>query len=91
MTPRHLESTALSASQCEKIVVEAHEGEAQLSSADQVQPRLRVLLGLSTCSGAPPVRNGVRRKVSERVGQRKPKRDQVGFDQGHRIRARNGL
>ncbi len=91
MAPRHLEATALSASQCEKIAVEAHEGEAQLSSADQVQPRLRMLLGLSACSGTPPARNGVRRQVPERVSQRKPRRDQVGFDQSPRIRVRHGL
>jgi hypothetical protein len=78
---RHLEATALSASQCEKIAIEAHEGEAQLSSGDQVQPRLRVLLGLSDYSGTPPVRNPVRRRASKQVGRRNPRRDQVGVGQ----------
>jgi energy-coupling factor transporter ATP-binding protein EcfA2 len=91
MSPRHLEATALSASQCEKIAIEAHEGEAQLSSGDQVQPRLRVLLGLSAYSDTPPVRNPVGRKRSVRVGRRNPRRDQVGVGQSPSKGARHVL
>jgi energy-coupling factor transporter ATP-binding protein EcfA2 len=75
---QHLEATALSPSQCEKIAVEAHEGEAQLLPADQVRPRLRGLLGLSASAGAPSGMPPPHRRKRDRVGQRKPKRDQIG-------------
>ena len=78
LTFRHLEATALSVAQCEKIAVEAHEGETQAYSVDQARPRLRELLGLGE-SPAPSADTGEktphRRK---RVGQRRPKRDPVG-------------
>ncbi len=67
--------TALSAAQCEKIAVEAHEGQTQLLAADQVRPRLRELLGLggsTTASANTAPHHG------KRVGQRKPKRDRIG-------------
>jgi energy-coupling factor transporter ATP-binding protein EcfA2 len=72
LTARHLETTALSAARCEKITVEAQEGEKQLLSADQARPRLRELLGLegSAARRTPHLRR--------RVGQRKPKRDPIG-------------
>ena len=91
MKLRHLEATALNASQCEKIAVEAHEGEAQLSSGDQVQSRLRVLLGLPDYSGTSPMREPLRRSVHKQVGRRKPKRDQIGFDQSPRLGVRHAL
>jgi hypothetical protein len=72
---RHLEATALSAAQCEKIAMEAHEGQAQLLSAEQARPRLRELLGLRGGTAQPP-RTMVR--PTTRVGQRKPKRDWIG-------------
>ena len=78
LTCQHLETTALSPSQCEKIALEANEGEAQLLRAEQVRPRLRELLGLSASvdvrsEGIPP-----RQRKRVRVGHRKPKRDQIG-------------
>ena len=91
MTARHLETTALSASQCEKIAVEAHEGEAQLSSVNQVQARLREVLGLCPSSNMPPKTEAFQRKSGTRVGQRRPKRDQVGLNQSQPIRAIHGL
>ena len=78
LTVRHLEATALSAAQCEKIAVEAHEGETQAFSADQTRPRLRELLGLG---GSPAAAADVGEKTlhrRKRVGQRRPKRDPIG-------------
>jgi hypothetical protein len=76
LTARHLETTALSAGRCEKIAVEAQEGERQLLSADQVRPRLRELLGL----GGNPAEPAVHKKSQPRrhVGQRNPERDLIG-------------
>ena len=91
MAARHLETTALSASQCEKIAVEAHEGEAQLSSVNQAQARLREVLGMCAFSSTPPKAEAVRRRSSIRVGQRKPRRDRVGLNQSQSPRAMHGL
>jgi energy-coupling factor transporter ATP-binding protein EcfA2 len=76
LTARHLETTALSAGRCEKIAVEAQEGERQLLSADQAQPRLRELLGLGESS----TRTAAYRtpQLRRRVGQRNPERDPIG-------------
>lgn len=76
LTARHLETTALSAARCEKIAVEAQEGERQLLSADQTEPRLRQLLGLEErVAGTATHRTPHPRR---RVGQRKPERDPIG-------------
>jgi energy-coupling factor transporter ATP-binding protein EcfA2 len=76
LTARHLETTALSAARCEKIAVEAQEGERQLLSADQTRPRLRELLGLEgSTAGTAANRTPHPRR---RVGHRKPKRDPIG-------------
>lgn len=75
LTCRHLEATALSAAQCEKIAMEAHEGQTQLLSAEQARPRLRELLGLEGGT-APSAKTMVHPK--KRVGQRNPKRDWIG-------------
>jgi len=91
MALRHLEATALTASQCEKIAVEAHEGEAQLSSGNQVQSRLRVLLGLADQSDASQPRKPFGRNTHQQVGRRKPKRDQVGFSQSPLAEVRHAL
>jgi energy-coupling factor transporter ATP-binding protein EcfA2 len=91
MALRHLEATALTASQCEKIAVEAHEGETQLSSVDGVQSRLRVLLGLPDHPGASQREQSPRRTTHKQVGRRNPKRDPVGFGQGARIEVRHAL
>jgi hypothetical protein len=72
---KHLESTALSATQCEKIVLEAHEGEKLLLAADQARPRLRALLGLEKAPDRSPVNTLHHQK---RVGLRKPARDRIG-------------
>ena len=77
LTGRHLEATALSAARCEKVAVEAREGERQLLSADQVRPRLRELLGLGRRATAPAAAEKTPHP-RRRVGQRKPKRDPIG-------------
>jgi len=76
ITAHHLETTALSAARCEKIAVEAHEGERQLLAVDEVRLRLRELLGLGgSVAGTATHRTPHLRR---RVGQRKPERDPIG-------------
>jgi hypothetical protein len=80
---KYLEATALSASQCEKILAEAREGEARLTETAESRSRLRHLLGLSTPSirtDEPPGCPG-QLKPSTRKGRcvhRRPKRDPIG-------------
>jgi energy-coupling factor transporter ATP-binding protein EcfA2 len=71
----HLERTALSAAQCEKIVIEAHEGEAHFASSDQSRSRLRSLLGLNSVDEVAAKHPEPRK---DRVGQRRPTRDPIG-------------
>jgi hypothetical protein len=78
LTACHLEATALSAARCEKIAVEAREGERQLFSADQARPRLRELLGLGGIAAVPAAAPQKTPHPRRRVGQRKPKRDPIG-------------
>ncbi len=77
---RTLERTALSVSQCEKILAEAREGETRLIENDESTSRLRSLLGLH--DPAPIVRDltttPLKAAISHRPGQRNPKRDQIG-------------
>ncbi len=80
LTARHLETTALSAARCEKIALEAQEGERQLLSADQARPRLRELLGLEGSAAGTAARRTPH--LRRRVGQRKPKRDPIGQPAG---------
>lgn len=91
MTLRHLESTALSAAQCEKIAVEAHEGESQLFSAEHGKSRLRGLLGLPDQPGASPAQQPLRRITRQQVGRRKPKRDPVGVSQSVQLEVAHAL
>ena len=91
MTLRHLEATALTAAQCEKIAVEAHEGESQLSSSDHAQSRLRGLLGLPDHPGVSPERKPLRQITRRQVGRRKPKRDPVGVGQSVRLEVAHAL
>ena len=84
LTRTHLKQSALSASQCEKILAETKEGEMRLDEADRSCSRLRVLLGLD---GTRPDESPARQRVDaipipmkrrRRAGQRSPKRDKVG-------------
>ena len=75
-----VEHTALSVSQCEKILAEAREGENRLMESNQSSSRLRCLLGLSESvrearqSDAPSLQSRDQRKP----GVRRPRRDRIG-------------
>jgi energy-coupling factor transporter ATP-binding protein EcfA2 len=82
LTKKHLEQTALLASQCERILVEAREGEARLNEDGESRSRLRNLLGLGEPVAAStdhrvPVPVPIQAK--RRCGQRNPKRDNIGL------------
>ncbi len=78
----HLERTALSISQCEKVLAESREGETRLNDHEDARLRLRTLLGIAVQShasghpeadGTPP--SGKRK--TGRPGQRAPRRDPI--------------
>jgi hypothetical protein len=85
LTKRVLEKSALSASQCEKILAEARDGELRLADNGAAEIRLRRLLNLDSAEMT-AVRETPRQpaeKVSARVGRNKPgmrdpKRDPIG-------------
>lgn len=52
LTPEHLERTALSISQCEKVLAESREGETRLNDHEDARQRFRTLLGLEPQSRA---------------------------------------
>jgi len=77
----HLESTALSTSQCEKILAESREGETLLNGHAEARQRLRTLLGLEPQSrernepgadGAPPSQKRKRGRPPKRAPRRDP-------------------
>lgn len=76
LTDCHLERTALSAARCQKIAMEAQEGERQLLLADQARPCLRELLGLRGNSAETAAHRTPH--LRKRVGQRNAKRDPIG-------------
>ena len=82
LTRTHLKQSALSASQCEKILAETREGEMRLTEAEGSYSQLRLLLDLDAARPEePPERQRVGAtpmKKRRRVGQRSPKRDKVG-------------
>jgi energy-coupling factor transporter ATP-binding protein EcfA2 len=78
-----LEKTALSGSQCEKMLQDAREGEARLADNDDTRVRLRRLLNLPDHTIAPAAANATT-PVAPRVGRRTPgvrhpRRDQIGL------------
>jgi energy-coupling factor transporter ATP-binding protein EcfA2 len=78
----HLESTALSTSQCEKILAESREGENRLNDHAEARQRLRTLLGLEPQSRArsEPEADGVppsQKRKRGRPPKRAPRRDPV--------------
>jgi hypothetical protein len=81
LSREHLERTALSISQCEKILAESREGETRLNDHD-ARPRLRTLLGIepqergSSHVGSDESAPSRRRKRG-RPGQRAPRRDPI--------------
>jgi energy-coupling factor transporter ATP-binding protein EcfA2 len=79
---KHLEHTALLASQCERILIEAREGEARLNEDDGSRSRLRNLLGLGEPVAASTDHQGclpVPIRAKGGCGRRSPKRDKVGL------------
>jgi hypothetical protein len=82
LSREHLERTALSISQCEKILAESREGETGLNDREDARLRFRTLLGIEPQSSesAEPEPEGVppsRRRKSRRPGQRAPRRDPI--------------
>jgi hypothetical protein len=77
LTREHLEATALSISQCEKILAESREGETRLTDSEDAKLRFRTLLGIEERI-APAVRNPVaQNRRAVKVGQRSPRRDPI--------------
>lgn len=84
LSREHLEQTALSISQCEKILAESREGESRLQDDEDSRRRFRTLLGIESQSrggaesqGAVPLSVNAKRG---RVGQRSPRRDPIQED-----------
>jgi energy-coupling factor transporter ATP-binding protein EcfA2 len=81
---RVLEKSALSASQCEKILAEAREGELRLAENDAAQSRLRRLLNLDAGLPLPAHEESTETEIAptrinrHKPGMRDPKRDPVG-------------
>jgi hypothetical protein len=79
LSDEHLDRTALSISQCEKILAESREGETRLNDTEDSKLRFRTLLGIEPrvdpASQAPAAPSPGRRNV--RVGQRGPQRDPI--------------
>jgi energy-coupling factor transporter ATP-binding protein EcfA2 len=80
----HLEKTALSISQCAKILAEARDGESRLTENEETRLQFRKTLGLhpktAPCetSPAPTAHKLSKPTKRKRVGQRRPTRDPVG-------------
>src|SRR5215469_16482225 len=82
LSPEHLEKTALSASQCEKVLAESREGETRLNDDAHARLRLRTLLGIQPrASGEVPSEPkqiaAFRNRTKRRPGQRAPQRDLI--------------
>lgn len=88
LTRKHLERSALSVSQCEKMLADAVEGESMLEETIEARARLRRLMGLEakfTKAGANGDRSSeqavkipVAPRKRRRPGERNPKRDPIG-------------
>lgn len=80
-----LEKTSLSASQCEKMLQDAREGEARLADNNDTRARLRRLLNLPDQTGAPvstaeaPIASAVKTASRRAPGVRRPQRDQISL------------
>jgi energy-coupling factor transporter ATP-binding protein EcfA2 len=75
LTREHLEATALSISQCEKIHAESREGETRLDDSEDARLRFRTLLGIEPRVVPAQALTPTRRNV--KVGQRSPQRDPI--------------
>jgi len=82
LSHEHLERTALSISQCEKILAESWEGETRLNDTEDSRLRFRTLLGMEAPAGAARRAAAAQpARRSPRVGQRSPQRDPIGEQQ----------
>jgi hypothetical protein len=81
LTAPILEKTALSASQCEKMLQEAREGEARLADNSDTRVRLRRLLNLAdeTCASQSTAKAPSHSRGRRTPGVRQPQRDQIGL------------
>ena len=80
LSREHLERTALSISQCEKILAESREGETRLNDQEDARMRFRTLLGIGSQSlggGAPDGVVPRHKRKRGRPGQRAPQRDPI--------------
>ena len=80
LSREHLEGTALSISQCEKILAESREGETRLNDHEDARMRFRTLLGIESetrRSGAPDGVVPRQKRKRGRPGQRSPQRDPI--------------
>jgi hypothetical protein len=87
LTRRVLDKTALSVSQCEKILAEAREGELRLTENSDTQNRLRRLLNLNDDQVSTPMQDSHSAPCPSPVkkgkpGLRQPKRDPIGHTEG---------
>jgi hypothetical protein len=77
LTREHLESTALSISQCEKILAEAREGETRLNDSEDAKRRFRSLLGIDAHEALTAQNPATQTRRTIKVGQRSPQRDPI--------------
>jgi len=90
LSQKHLEKSALSISQCEKMLDEATEGEGLLDDSKEDRARLRRLMGLETIltirnqneNGSKPSADDLRlpKQRKRKPGERNPKRDPIGTE-----------
>jgi Cdc6-like AAA superfamily ATPase len=81
VTFKHLKRRARSVSQCQQMIAEAIEGEAQLAEDDAARARLQMLLGIippTNPTPATPATTGHSKR--RRVGQPSPRRFPVGVE-----------
>ena len=89
LTRKHIEKSALSISQVEKMLSEAVEGEGLLNESPESRTRLRTLMGLGaafTGRGSVPdtkknTLNETKTRKRRQPGERNPKRDPIGNGQ----------
>ena len=80
LSREHLEKTALSISQCEKILAESREGETRLNDQEDARMRFRTLLGIESQMRGSGEPDGVvprQKRKRGRPGQRAPQRDPI--------------
>lgn len=83
ITEKHLKKQAMSVAQCGKIINEILEGEEYFAETQQKISNLRKSLGINPKLIEEASKNSSKpkNKSSQRVGQRKPKRDSIGVSQ----------